>query len=697
MKRDDEKRSQSIGRAPKVVWLRRRRNASAKDNHPPASPCLAVKLAKSMPHVSTKVRVQRIAALFLTLQRFTKMMNPFKIVTALCLIPRNTTVALGCMALMLPAFGQQPFQTLIVGLDHRTVTSLNGDWHYLVDQAPGRALYTNTGAINDHSYAMNTHPNIFSGKHNEEYDFATAPTLKVPGDWNSQVPELFSYEGVVWYQRDFDAQPQPGTRTFLHIGAANYRSHVWVNQKRVCDHEGGFTPFDCEVTGTLDPGSNFVVIAVDATRLVDGIPSVGYDWYNNGGLTRDVSLVTVPTTFIDDYDVHLAHGAKFEPGNTELTGYVHVLDAPAGTSVTVDVPEAGAKATVITDAEGRAAFSMKATSLTLWSPESPKLYKVSLTAGADKLTDDIGFRDIRVDGTRILLNGKAIFLKGVNAHAVAPVRGGRANTDADVAIIFSYLKDLNANFVRLCHYPHDERMERTADREGIMVWSEIPNWQHISFEKPEVYAKDVVMLKEMIRRDRNKASIILWSVSNETGNNPIRTKFLTDLANEARTLDPTRLITSALNSEHIEGSNAVLNDPLTDALDVVGVNEYIGWYGGEPEDADNMHWTLPNKPIIMSEFGSEAKQGNHGTDKQRWTEEQQANVYNHQLVMFAKIPQLRGTTPWVLTDFRSTTRNIPKLQDGYNRKGLLSEQGDKKQAFFIMQKAYKDNTVGKPE
>jgi beta-glucuronidase len=335
---------------------------------------------------------------------------------------------------------------------------------------------------------------------------------------------------------------------------------------------------------------------------------------------------------------------------------------------------------------------VKASKITLWSPETPKLYKVTLASGSgeqqDKLIDDIGFRDIRVEGTRILLNGKAVFMKGVNVHAEAPIRGGRVDNDQDVATLFSYLKDIHANFVRLCHYPHDERMTRTADRDGIMVWSEIPNWQHISFDKPEVYAKDVAMLNEMVRRDRNKASVILWSVSNETGNNPTRTQFLTNLANEARKLDSTRLIT---------GSTATLDDPLTDALDVVGVNEYIGWYSGAPEDADNMHWILPGKPIIMSEFGAEAKLGNHGPDNQRWTEEQQANVYRHQLIMLANIPQLRGVTPWVLMDFRSTTRNIPKLQDGYNRKGFISEDGKKKEAFFIMQKAYEDNTVGKPE
>jgi len=611
---------------------------------------------------------------------------------------RRLLTSLIFIGVVLPVFGQQPLQTLLVGVDHRSnVTSLDGDWHYLVDYPPFRALYTGSGAINDRGYALNSHPNITSGPHNDEYDFATAPTLKVPGDWNTQVPQLFNYEGVVFYERDFDAEPKPGTRTLLHIGAANYRSHVWVNRKRVCDHEGGFTPFDCEVTAVLHPGSNFVVIGVDATRLQDGIPSVGYDWYNYGGLTRDVSLVTVPAAFIDDYDVHLAHGTTWQPSNTELTGYVHVVDAPTGTSVTIDIPEAGAKTTVNTDAEGNAKFSVKAARLTLWSPETPKLYKVNLSSGADKVNDDIGFRDIRVDGTRILLNGNAIFLKGVNVHAEAPIRGGRANNDRDVATMFSYLKDLNANFVRLCHYPHDERMTRTADREGILVWSEIPNWQGISFGKPEVYAKDLVMLKEMIRRDRNKASVILWSVSNETGNNPVRTKFLTDLAKEARQLDPTRLITSALNTDRRTGSEGILDDPLTDALDVVGLNEYIGWYGGKPEDADSIHWTLPQKPLIMSEFGAEAKIGNHGPVTQRWTEEQQAYVYEHQLVMFAKIPQLRGTTPWVLLDFRSTTRNIPILQDGYNRKGLLSEDGKKKQAFFIMQKVYKDNTVGKPE
>lgn len=592
--------------------------------------------------------------------------------------------------------GQQPFQTLLVGVDHRNVTSLNGDWHYLVDQNPARALYDTNGTINDKAYALNEHPNII-GRHNQEYDFATAPTIRVPGDWNTQVPQLFNYEGVLWYQRDFDFEPRPSTRTFLHVGGANYRSHVWVNQKRVCDHEGGYTPFDCEVTAVLNSGSNFVVIAVDSTRLQDGIPSVGIDWFNYGGLTRDVSLISVPIQFIDDYDVFLEHRPRFDPGNTEITGYVHVLHSHAGTAVTIRIPELSAETTVATDAEGTARFSLKPTHLTLWSTDSPKLYKVEMISGEDHLTDDIGFRDIRVEGTRILLNGKAIFLQGANMHAEAPLRGGRANTVEDAHILFGWLKELHANFVRLAHYPHDERMLREADRDGILVWSEIPIWQEISFGKPEVYDKAETMLREMIRRDRNKASVILWSVSNETPNTRARTTFLTDLANEARRLDSTRLVTSAIIGPRIEDKEAVNNDPLCDALDVIGQNEYIGWYTLTPEEADSIRWTFPQKPVIMSEFGAEAKARNHGAVNQRWTEEQQVYVFQHQITMLRMIPQLRGVAPWILMDFRSPTRNIPKLQDGYNRKGLVAEDGTKKQAFYFLQRAYSEHSIGKPE
>lgn len=611
---------------------------------------------------------------------------------------RTVSLALACALAAVPVAAQTPLRTLLMGVDHRKTTSLNGPWHYLVEQPPFRELYDAQGNVRDTGYALNTHPNISSGPHNSEYDFGTAPTMKIPGDWNSQDPTLFHFEGVVWFQRDFDFQPSAGTRTFFHVGAANYRSVVWVNGKRLCSHEGGFTPYDCDATSLLKAASNYVVVAVDSTRHVDDIPTVNYDWYNYGGITRDVSLVTVPAEFIDDYDVHLKHDASFNAATADtLTGYVHVEGAGAGKQVSIQVPEAGVSTTATTDAEGKASFEVKASKLQLWSPQMPKLYKVELRAGGDALTDDIGFRDIRVDGTRILLNGKAITLLGANMHAEAPIRGGRTNTDEDVKNVFSMLHTIHANFVRLAHYPHDERMERQADREGMLIWSEIPLWQRISFSKQDVYDKAVVMLHEMIRRDRNKASVIFWSVSNETPNNPDRTKFLTNLANEARRTDPTRLITSALIGPKVSEDRIVQDDPLMDALDVVGQNQYIGWYEGTAADADRKTWVLPQKPFIMSEFGAEAKYGNHGGPLDRWTEEQQVNVLQHQFAMIKKIPQMRGVTPWVLMDFRSSTRNIPKLQDGYNRKGLFSEKMEKKLSVPVVIKAYTTDPVVKPE
>lgn len=614
------------------------------------------------------------------------------------LILSAVILALASVLLPLHAPAQPLLRTVLVGVDHRKAVSLDGDWHFLVEQPPFGNLYTRDGKVRDDGYAQNSHPNISSGPHNAEYDFATAPTLKVPGDWNTQEPTLFRFEGVVWYQRDFDYEPRANTRTFVHIGAANYRSFVWVNGTRICEHEGGFTPFDCEATSALHAGRNFAVIAVDSTRHADDIPSVNYDWFDYGGLTRDVSLVTMPAQFIDDYDVHIKREAVFSAQDAKtLTGYVHVEGAGAGVAVEMRVPEAGVDVRAETDAQGRAVFEIGAKELELWSPDHPRLYKVELAAGEDGLTDEIGFRDVRVDGTRILLNGKPVFLQGVNAHAEAPYRTGRVRTDEDVTNIFAFLKDLHANFVRLAHYPHDERMERMADRQGVLVWAEIPLWQGISFDKPEVYAKAEAMLGEMIRRDRNKASVILWSVSNETPNRPERTEFLTRLANEARKLDDTRLITSALNSAHAREGAMVLDDPLADALDVIGVNEYIGWYVGRPESADEVKWVLPQKPVIFSEFGAEAKYGVHGATDQRWAEEQQANVLEHQFVMLNNVPQLRGVAPWVLMDFRSPGRNIPKLQDGFNRKGLLSEEGQKKLGFGVVQRVYADHAVGKAD
>jgi beta-glucuronidase len=196
----------------------------------------------------------------------------------------------------------------------------------------------------------------------------------------------------------------------------------------------------------------------------------------------------------------------------------------------------------------------------------------------------------------------------------------------------------------------------------------------------------------MIARDHNRAAIILWSLSNETPVDPDRLTFLRTLAEDARQLDPTRLITSAMNRVKDDGADGhILNDPLGQSLDVLGLNEYFGWYYGRPEDIDRQRWsTAYDKPLIISEFGGDAAYGHHGDATARWTEEYQASLFVHQLNMVNKIPHLAGLSPWVLMDFRSPRRPLPGIQDYFNRKGLLSNTGQRKQAFFVLQKFYRD-------
>jgi beta-glucuronidase len=580
-----------------------------------------------------------------------------------------------------------PPHTLLVAADRRPALTLDGDWHIIVDPY-------NNGLGG--RYFQDLAPDANNLR---EYNFATSPTLHVPGDWNTQRPDLLNYEGPLWYERHVAYTPEPNTRAFLHIGAANYRSRAYVNGQLVCDHEGGFTPFDCDITSVAKPGDNSVVILVDSTRIPDGVPTLKTDWYNYGGLTRDVSILTVPTTFIDDFDLHLDR-----PTRSKIEGYVHVENAPPDTLVTVDIdtaiPEDHLHTSATTDASGRAAISLPAPHLTLWSPETPQLYDVALASGADKLTDQIGFRTIETRDSEILLNGKPIVLNGVCIHAEAPYRSGRVDNDEDVATLLGWVKDLNANYVRLAHYPHDERMTRAADKLGILVWSEVPVYWAEHFDDESVYLKSQQQLGENIRRDRDKASVILWSIANETPNTPARTSFLTRSAAFVHQQDPSRLVTAALL---VGGHNneKYIDDPLGNALDVIGFNEYVGWYEKSAADADNIEYKvspdLANKPLIVSEFGGGAKAGLHGptsdADNQRWTEEFQANIYRHQITMLHKIPHLRGTTPWILMDFRSPLRQLPEIQDGFNRKGLISDQGQKKAAFFILQQAYKDNAI----
>jgi beta-glucuronidase len=570
---------------------------------------------------------------------------------------------------------------VLTGADRRPAISLDGDWKTIVDP------YSNgySGYFRNEKAKPGDTRTV-------EYDFAKSPTLKVPGDWNMQRESLFYYEGTVWYEHNFTYQPKEHTHLYLHVGAANYDSTFWVNGQHICEHEGGFTSFNCDVTTAVHAGDNFVIAAVDNTRRADGVPTLKTDWWNYGGLTRSVSLIELPDTFITQYDLHLSRTE-----DSVIEGWVRLAFSQPGVKVEVEIPELGTKVSTTVDTHGQAAIRIPVKSLERWSPETPKLYKVKISAGKDSIDDLIGFRTVEVRRTEILLNGRPIFLRGICIHGEAPYRTGRANTDKDAETLLGWAKELGANFVRLAHYPHDETMLRAADHMGLLVWSEVPVYWSIQFDNPAVLIKAKQQLEEEIGTSRNHASIILWSMANETPNNEARTRFIEAEAAYTRELDPTRLITAALLVRN-EGNAKIVDDPLGKALDVIGTNEYVGWYEGHPDSADTTQWRIEyQKPVIMSEFGGGAKAGLHGGENDRWTEEFQANIYRHQLGMLNRIPQLRGMSPWILMDFRSPLRNLSGIQDGFNRKGLISDQGLKKQSFYVLQKAYKEQTVGKPE
>jgi beta-glucuronidase len=571
---------------------------------------------------------------------------------------------------------------LIQNAPARQGVSLNGPWHAIVDPYESGYYDYRYQPQADGGYGANTKPQSKSDL--IEYDFATAGLLQVPGDWNTQRPELMLYEGTVWYQRDFDITIPPGHRVFVWFGAANYRVMVFLNGVKVGEHEGGFTPFQFEITGKVREKGNVLIVKVDDQRKQEFIPTVMTDWWNYGGLTRAVRLIDVPGTFVQDYSIQLEKGSQ-----TRVAGWVRLNGAELGQKVIIRIPEAGIARTFTPDATGLARVAFEAR-LDLWSPERPKLYDVTVEAGVDRVTDRIGFRSIEAKGRDLLLNGKPVFLRGVSIHAEAPFRAGRVYSEADARTLFQWAKEVDCNFVRLPHYPHDEVMTRLADELGLLVWSEIPVYWTISWENPETLRKAEQQLAEMISRDKNRASVILWSVANETPRGDARLKFLTTLAERARALDSTRLITAALETHYADPKTIVVEDPLGQFLDVVSCNEYIGWYDGLPEKIDTIAWQTPyEKPFVLSEFGADAQAGRHGDDMTRFTEEYQANVYRGQVAMFKRIPFLNGTIPWVLVDFRSPRRPLAGIQDFYNRKGLFSDRGERKAAFYIMRDYYK--------
>ncbi|MGL1958045.1 MAG: beta-glucuronidase [Colwellia sp.] len=579
---------------------------------------------------------------------------------------------------------------------HRETISLNGQWKAIVDPYEN-GYYSYRHEAFDQEYPAHVNAFFTDSKMKTpsdliEYNFDLAESLEVPGDWNTQRENLFYYEGSVWYRRTFDSPNiSNDEKVYLRFGAVNYKSDVYLNGRKLGTHIGGFTPFFFDISKHLSSAKNSLIVKVDNSRHAEAVPTVNTDWWNYGGITRDVDLIVTPQTHIRDYSM------EFDRSNNNLKIKIRLVNPNQGNKLSIEIPELKLTRTLQLSAKQVAQslveMDISLPNYQLWSPEQPKLYALTISTEQDTLKDKIGLRTIETSGKKLLLNGEEVFLRGISIHEeLAQNGGGRITNEQDARLVLERAKALNCNFVRLAHYPHNEYMLRIADELGLLVWSEVPVYWTIDWQNPGTYQNAETQLLTMVERDKNRASIIIWSIANETPVTKARTTFLAKLAKQLRRLDSTRLISAAME-KHSSAENeltAIVEDPLSDYVDIISFNQYFGWYDGLPEKIDRVSWSIPyNKPVFISEFGGGAKYGLHGKYTDRWTEEYQEAIYSKTVKMLEKIDGYVGTSPWILMDFRSPRRILSGIQDNFNRKGLMTPEGDKKLAYFILQEYYR--------
>jgi beta-glucuronidase len=552
----------------------------------------------------------------------------------------------------------------LVEINGRRAVSLDGTWKFTPD------LYDE--GLRQKWYGFARDP---AGQWDwpRDYDEEAAYDMAVPSCWNLARPEWMYFEGSGWYARDF--RPPLGERVFLHLGGANYETRVFVNGVFAGGHRGGSTPFSVELTAHLAAGVNHLLIQVENRRRSDRVPMNHNDWFNYGGLYREVSLLALPEVFIRRFTVGLAK-ARLD----RIAVHVVLSESVDGVAE-VDVGDVRLRVPVV-GGEGRAEVEA---AVRLWAPEDPFLYDVVVRFGADRVADRVGFREIRTEGERILLNGRAIYLRGVCVHEDDALTG-KTSDEADIRRRFADAKAMGANFLRLSHYPHHDLVARIADEVGLMLWAEVPVYWAIDFANPDTYADAENQLLELIVRDANRASVIAWGVGNENADTEARYLFMSRLAGAARGMDPSRLIAAAclINRERF-----AIEDRLADHLDLIGINEYFGWYERDFSGLERLLAnSRPGKPVVISEVGADALAGYRGRGDELFTEDCQAEIFRRQLAIVDTAEYVQGFCPWVLYDYR-TERRQTRFQKGWNRKGLIgADKATRKLAFDVLADHY---------
>ncbi len=548
---------------------------------------------------------------------------------------------------------------------------------------------------------------LAEGWHREPPGSAGWEVVEVPSTINAAAGPRAGWSGISWFRRSFRADDFDAAhpRALLTFEGVLLRSTVWLNGQRLGAHEGGYTPFSFDVANALRHGEeNVIVVRSDSRPTFHGLPPRLGPVYNAGwaeyaGIYRPVFVERLPERHVFKAAARVSRQrdgsallgldvlARNERGTAPpLTVQ---LWSPRGTYENYPVQAAGSE-----DNVAYYSVEIPIDGPRWWSPGDPALYDVELTLGggdghaADRLRFATGLREIRSHGTSLLLNGSPIFLRGISKHEDDPLLGATQTAESirrDLALV----RDMNANYVRTAHYPHDVRTMLAARDMGLLLSEEIPLYQAGNgmgawlleerpllelplpwfglhqLAHPDLLANAQRQLIEMIERDRNNPAIILWSVANETFTwQPGSGEVHAWLADVARAFDPTRLVTMA---------EVTLNVPFADerrhasrGMDVISINTYDGWYFGEASNAadtiERLHRVYPDRPLIVSEFGAGAAPGRSDTDgvwqggnrvfhDRTYSEEYQAALIEEFLGVAREREWIAGTSPWVFADF----------------------------------------------
>ena len=504
--------------------------------------------------------------------------------------------------------------------------------------------------------------------------------LAVPASWNDQTCDwdIHNYMGTVWYSRTFWI-PEEWTNKniMLRIGSANYRATIWLNGSLLGEHEGGYMPFEFSISGQAKLGEeNLVVIKVDNMLSEDTIPQgnlspdyggvttwrkgnfpdVHYDFFPYGGIHRPVVLYCTEKNFVEDVTI------KTCIENTNgLVKYDIKWQGSDVAKIRINVKGVATEEIVISGNEYQDELIIP--NCQFWSPENPFLYNlnIQLLDQNDQVLDDynlpVGVRTIQVENSKLLLNGKPIYLKGFGRHEDLNVIG-RGLSLPHMVKDFSLMKWINANSFRTSHYPYSEEIMQMADRQGFLVIDETAaNTLAFNAVNDNTLEEHRKQLRELYQRDKNHPSVIMWSISNESETwEESSVPYFKVLADDMKKLDDTRPCTMVITGE-AEGDKGAIQ-----YFDVLCLNTYPAWYGncGRLDKLEDIlektvqgFYEKFNMPIILTEFGADAIAGMHSLPVEMWSEEYQKVTVEKILNVLRRKDYILGEQIWNFADFKT--------------------------------------------